>query len=158
MKKKYVLFITIVTLFSTLISTFAQNVKIDNYKASEDVVLRNNRYYYTYEYESMLGGNLHVSESDARTEKIFRQWITNNLVDIVVSYYSNSFLGKLAWSISDNFYRSPYAAVGDYYITQYEVKKIQNDRLTGEKKTVDIGYKFIIEHNGESIERTFWIK
>lgn len=159
MKKKYILPITLIIFVSTIICPFAQSYKTLEYNNTEDIVLRHNRYYYTYEYNKLKPYDIYISEDESENEEKFRRV----LFDSLVAYFGSAFFPisvtgpALTNYIFDSFYRSPYAAAGDYKIIPYEVKRIQNDRLTGEERVVDRGYKFVIEHNGESVEKTFWI-
>lgn len=158
MKKKYILPITLIIFVSTIIFPFAQSYKTVEYKDTEGMVLRHNRYYYTYEYNKLIPYDIYISEDESKNEEKFRRVLFDSLGD----YFGSVFLPisvigpALTNYIFDSFYRSPYAAAGDYKIIPYDVKRIQNDRLTGEKRIVERGYKFVVEHNGQSIEKTFW--
>lgn len=158
MKTFRTIFVSIITIVMIVTNVFAGNSLLETFEnADNELVLRHNRYYYKTEFKYADTNKIVVSESEAQYEEDLRNIFAEGIGEIVGTYMG---FGQDTHDFISNsinlFYKSPYSAAGTYYVYTYEAKRLRVDRLTGESRVVDRGYKFIIGHGEKEIERIYW--
>ncbi|WP_308533848.1 hypothetical protein [uncultured Peptoniphilus sp.] len=152
---KRVSFILVLSLLLSLMNTFAyssRNIDPLPLNINNNVLLRDNRYYYTISHDNERNYIMTISEDEARNEKIYED---------AIKLYATTALGVYGATFSAfvgfvMLFYNGYNSAGDYYITKSTCKRIRHDRLTGEEKVVDIGNGFEISHSGVTRSRDFW--
>lgn len=153
MKKKITFILVVLIIMSNMMTTFAYSYK-DIGDFSNNNVLRDNRYYYTVDYEFRQRGGFRISEEEARNEQAYEEAIRKG-VETAVGFYAGTDAGDIAgWMMQ--YYHSPYDSAGWYEIKAYTCRRIRHDRLTGETRQVSVGDRYVIIHNGQTYDRDFW--